>query len=74
MQVRPTFNPSGAVTRIGSLPLKSGREATQTIVEFSPEVPFWPQLPQLSEREIAIRQGLDVIRSFIEPRDGSYGF
>jgi hypothetical protein len=71
---RPTFNSAGAVTGIGSLPLRSVREAIQTVAEFSPEVPFWPQLPQISEREIVIRQGLDAIRSFIEPRDGSYGF
>jgi hypothetical protein len=74
VRLHPTFYPAGAVTGIGSLPLKSVPEAIQTIVEFSPEVPFWPQLPQLSEREIVIKQGLDVIRPFIEPRGRSYGF
>src|ERR1700751_3203994 len=72
--MRPTFNPAGAVTGIGSLPLASVREAIQTTIEFSPEVHFWPQLPRLSQREIVIRQGLDIIRPYIEPRDPGYGF
>lgn len=72
--MRPTFNPVGAVTGIGSLPLRSVPEAIQAIAEFSPEVPFWPQLPQLSERETVIQQGLEVICPFIEPRRGNYGF
>lgn len=74
VQMRPTLNPAGAVTGIGSLPLKSEREAIQAIVESSPEVPFWPQLPQLSEREIVIKQALGLIRSLIEPRSRGYGF
>jgi hypothetical protein len=74
VRVRPTFYPAGAVTGIGSLPLKSATEAMQAIIESSPEVPFWPQLPQRSEREIVIKQGLDVIRSFIEPRGEGYGY
>jgi len=44
-----TFVPA-AVTGIGNLPLTSVASAIQSLAEFSPEVPFWPQLPQLSER------------------------
>jgi hypothetical protein len=71
---RPSFNPAGAVTGIGSLPLKSVSAAIQSIVEFSPEIPFWPQLPQLSEREIAIGQELNFISAYIEPRGTGYGY
>ena len=69
-----TFTPAGAVTGIGSLPLTSVASAIQAVAEFSPEVPFWPQLPQLSERERAIGQGLGVVAHLIEPRSEGYGY
>lgn len=69
-----TFVPAGAVTGIGSLPLTSVASAIQSVAKFSPEVPFWPQLPQLSERERAIGQGLGVVADLIEPRKEGYGY
>jgi hypothetical protein len=36
------FAAAGAVTGIGSLPLTSIPSAIRSVVEFSPEVPFWP--------------------------------
>jgi hypothetical protein len=82
--VRPTAIPSrvsrlpfaaaGAVTGIGSLPLTSISSAIRSVAEFSPEVPFWPQLPQLSEREKVIGQGLGIVGDLIEPRDQGYGY
>jgi hypothetical protein len=48
--------------------------AIQSVAEFSPEVPFWPQLPQLSERESAIGQGLGIVADLVEPRDQGYGY
>jgi hypothetical protein len=37
-------------------------------------VPFWPQLPQRSESETAIAQGLGCLADLIEPRSQGYGY
>jgi hypothetical protein len=71
---RLPFLAAGAVTGIGSLPLTSVQSAIQSVAEFSPEVPFWPQLPQLSEQERVIGQGLGIVAELIEPRNEGYGY
>src|SRR5271170_1761953 len=71
---RMPFTPAGAVTGIGSLPLTSVTSAIQTVAEYSREIPFWPQLPRLSERETVIGQGLGAVSDFIEPRNQGYGY
>ena len=71
---RMPFSPAGAVTGIGSLPLTSVPLAIDLVAEFSPEIPFWPQLPQLSTEESAIGQGLGCLAGLIEPRDEGYGY
>jgi hypothetical protein len=48
--------------------------AIQSVAEFSPEIPFWPQLPRLSEQESVIGQGLGILADLIEPRDEGYGY
>ena len=68
------FVAAGAVTGIGSLPLTSSEEAIRSVAELSPEIPFWPQLPQLSERESIVSQGLGVVDNFIERRNDGYGY
>jgi hypothetical protein len=68
------FVAAGAVTGIGSLPFTSIPSAIRSVAEFSPEVPFWPQLPQLSEREKVIGQGLGIVEDLIEPRNQGYGY
>lgn len=68
------FVAAGAVTGIGSLPLTSGAEAVGAVAEFSPEVPFWPQLPQRSERESIVGQGLGIVENLIERRNEGYGY
>ena len=65
---------AGAVTGIGSLPYTSPVEAVRAIADCCPEIPFWPQLPQLSERETVIGQGLGILADFVEPRAGGYGY
>src|SRR5712672_3770277 len=72
--VRKPFVSAGAVTGIGSLPLTSVSSAIQAVAQFSPEVPFWPQLPQLSPSESAIGQGLGCLAGLIEPRKEGYGY
>jgi hypothetical protein len=71
---RKPFAPAGAVTGIGSLPLKSIASAIESVIRYSPEVPFWPQLPQRSESESAIGQGLGCLANLIEPRREGYGY
>jgi hypothetical protein len=71
---RMPFVASGAVTGIGSLPLTSATSAIHSVAKFSPEVPFWPQLLQLSERESIVGQGLGIVENLIEPRDEGYGY
>lgn len=65
---------AGSVTGIGSLPFRSGCEATRAIAENCPDVPFWPQLPRLSEQESVISQGLGILEGLIEPRREGYGY
>jgi hypothetical protein len=72
--VRKPFAAAGAVTGIGSLPLKSVHSAIQSVADCSPEVPFWPQLPQLSLSESAIGQGLSCLAELVEPRNEGYGY
>jgi hypothetical protein len=71
---RPSFAPAGAVTGIGSLPLVSAASAIQSIAEVSPEIPFWPQLPLLSDREGVIGQRLGILADRIEPCSRGYGY
>jgi hypothetical protein len=71
---RSSFTPAGAVTGIASLPLTSVAAAIRSIAELSPEIPFWPQLPQISRRESAIGQGLGIMGDLIEARSEGYGY
>jgi hypothetical protein len=73
-KTRKAFTPAGAVTGIGSLPLTSVSAAIESVVQYSREVPFWPQLPQRSESESAIAQGLGSLAELIEPRAEGYGY
>ena len=67
-------NLAGAVTGIGSLPFTCSKSAIEAVAEFSPEVPYWPQLPRLSERESIIGQGLGIVADLVEPRSEGYGY
>jgi hypothetical protein len=67
-------NLAGSITGIGSLPFTSACEATRAIAEYCPDLPFWPQLPRLSEKESVIGQGLDILMDLIEPRSDGYGY
>ena len=71
---RTSFPVAGAVTGIGSLPLTSVAAAIGSVAEHSPQIPFWPQLPQLSAWERAVGQGLCFLGDLIEPRTEGYGY
>ncbi len=45
------FTPYGAATAIGSFPHKDPTEACRLILETIPEIPVWPQLPNIDFRE-----------------------
>jgi hypothetical protein len=71
---RKPFVAAGAVTGIGSLPFTSSASAIRSVAEFSPEIPFWPQLPQRSKRESIVGQGLGIVENLIETRNDGYGY
>jgi hypothetical protein len=71
---RKPFVAAGAVTGIGSLPFTSSASAVRSVAEFSAEIPFWPQLPQRSERESIVGQSLGIVEGLIEPRSEGYGY
>jgi hypothetical protein len=73
-KVRKAFTPAGAVTGIGSLPLTSVSAAIDSVAQYCPQVPFWPQLPQRSKSESAIAQGFGCLADLIEPRSEGYGY
>lgn len=70
----PAFEPSGAVTGIGSLPLLDPGEAVSFVAEHAPEVPFWPQLPQRQPAEGTVEQGLAAVGDLLEPRPDGPGY
>jgi hypothetical protein len=71
---RKPFVAAGAVTGIGSLPFTSSTSAIRSVAEFSPEIPFWPQLPQRSEQESIVGQSLGIVNNLIERRSEGYGY
>lgn len=65
---------AGTITGIGSLPHTSADEAVAFVARHCSKIPFWPQLPQVSEWEGIIGQGLRVLCNLIEPRANGYGY
>ena len=47
---------NGLATGIGSLPYKDSKEALDFIFKYTPQVPFWPQLPRRNIREGMVAQ------------------
>ncbi len=72
--IRMPFVPAGAVTGIGSLPFMSAASAVHAVAHLSREIPFWPQLPGISDWESIIGQGLGVVAGYLEPRSEGYGY
>ncbi len=50
---------------IGSLPLEDHEEAVRLILEHTPDIPLWPQLPRLP-KEGMIRQFIDGLPGLVE--------
>jgi len=66
------FLPTGGVTGIGSLPHLDPDDAIAFIAEFSPTVPFWPQLPQRSPSEVLIAQMLSPLLDLLDEHDQAH--
>jgi hypothetical protein len=62
------------VTGIGSLPHTDAEAAVRLVAEVSPEIPFWPQLPQRAVEERMVEQVLTPVCDLLAPRRDSYGY
>lgn len=60
-----SLQPNGAVTGIGSLPLKNPEAAVNFVAKMCPEIPFWPQLPRRSKREPMVEQALGPLTDWL---------
>jgi methionine synthase II (cobalamin-independent) len=49
----------GLATGIGSLPHKDAQEALDLIFKYTPQIPFWPQLPKIDMREAMTAQFIE---------------
>ena len=56
---------------IGSLPMDSHKEATELILESTPEIPLWAQLPKYPE-EGMMEQFLTGMPGLVKHEGGSY--
>jgi len=54
------------VTGIGSLPHRDPEEAVAFVAQFSPDIPFWPQLPQRSPAEGMIAQMISPLLDLVD--------
>ncbi len=62
------------VTGIGSLPFQLPEEALRCVIDTTPELPYWPQLPRKSQAEGMIQQFLGAARAFLAARERRAGY
>ncbi|MBF8251580.1 MAG: methionine synthase [Deltaproteobacteria bacterium] len=63
------FKPRWLATGIGSLPVLDPEEAVSLVLEYLPEIPIWPQLPQRGPVEGMVWQyseGMPRIRADVK--------
>ncbi len=65
------FTPNGRPLLIGSLPMKDHEDATRLVLDHTPEVPLWVQLPGY-KAEGMIEQFLPGMPGLCETTDGSF--
>lgn len=70
MEIR-IFQPGCLPLLIGSLPLQDHQEATDLILEYTPQIPLWPQLPAYG-REGMISQFLPGLPGYVQKGDKEY--
>ncbi|MBW2467190.1 MAG: hypothetical protein JRF02_07805 [Deltaproteobacteria bacterium] len=72
MAVNPRkFSADGLPTLIGSLPAADHKQALEWILEATPAIPLWPQLPALP-KERMLNQFIEGIPGIIETEDSTY--
>lgn len=67
------LNLKGLPTGIGSLPHKDANEALDLVFRYTPEIPFWPQLPKKDKREAMVTQASENFPC-LEVRSGELFF
>ena len=66
--------PPAAITGIGSLPFLDPVEAVAFVAAHSPQIPFWPQLPQRDQRETSIAQVCAPFAALLQLRAAGWGY
>ncbi len=65
------FTANGLPTLIGSLPAANHKQAMDWILEATPEIPLWPQLPAIPQ-EGMLNQFIEGLPGIIEAEDRTY--
>ncbi|MCD4742501.1 MAG: hypothetical protein K8R67_08525 [Desulfobacteraceae bacterium] len=65
------FKPKALPVLIGSLPMKSYKDATELIFKYTPEIPLWAQLPMLPN-EGMLEQFMSGLPGLVQDNDKFY--
>ena len=68
---RPKIEANGLATLIGSLPAANHKEALEWILESTPEIPLWPQLPVFPEERM-LNQFNEGLPGIVETGERTY--
>jgi methionine synthase II (cobalamin-independent) len=66
-----TFIPNGLPTLIGSLPAENHQQALDWILESTPVIPLWPQLPAIPQERM-LNQFIEGIPGIVETAESVY--
>ncbi len=66
-----TFTPNGLPTLIGSLPAENHQQALDWILESTPAIPLWPQLPAIPQERM-LNQFIEGIPGIVETAESIY--
>ena len=66
-----TIAANGLPTLIGSLPAADHQQALDWILEATPEIPLWPQLPALPQEKM-LNQFIEGLPGIIEGEERTY--
>jgi len=65
------ITPRGLPTLIGSLPVANHQQAMDWILEATPEIPLWPQLPAIPQERM-LNQFIEGLPGIVEADDRTY--
>lgn len=63
---------TGLATGVGSLPHRNAEEALDLVFKYTPEIPFWPQLPKRDKREGMAIQFMQHIAPIPQSANGDF--